>query len=61
MPMTLARRCVAIACREGDTVLDPYAGAGTTLLAARALGRRWGGIELKPAFVTQIERRLREA
>lgn len=61
MPMTLACRCVTIACREGDTVLDPYAGAGTTLLAARDLGRRWVGIELKPAFVDLIERRLREA
>ena len=61
MPMTLARRCVRIACREGDTVLDPYAGAGTTLLAARDLGRRWIGIELKPEFVDTIERRLREA
>ena len=60
MPMTLARQCVAITSRENDVVLDPYAGSGTTLLAARELRRRWIGIELKPAFVDLIERRMRD-
>ena len=50
MPMTLAERCLVITSREGDVVLDPYAGSGTTLLAAEGLRRRWIGIELKPAF-----------
>lgn len=59
MPMTLAQRCVAITSAQGELVLDPYAGSGTSLLAARALGRRWIGIELKPSFVDLIERRLR--
>ena len=58
MPMTLARRCVMITSEPGDVVLDPYAGSGTTLLAARELDRRWVGIELNPAFVDLIERRL---
>ena len=58
MPMTLARRCVAITSRPHDVVLDPYAGSGTTLLAARDLGRRWVGVELNPAFVDLIERRI---
>ena len=58
MPMTLARRCVSITSREGSVVLDPYAGSGTTLLAASALGRRWVGIELKSSFVDLIERRI---
>ena len=58
MPMTLARRCVAITSRLHDVVLDPYAGSGTTLLAARDLGRRWVGVELNPAFVDLIERRI---
>ena len=56
--MTLARQCVMIASEPGDVVLDPYAGSGTTLLAARELGRRWVGIELNPAFVDLIEHRL---
>ena len=57
--MTLARRCVAITSRPHDVVLDPYAGSGTTLLAAEDLGRRWVGVELNPAFVDLIERRIR--
>ena len=61
MPMTLARQCVAITSREDSVVLDPYAGAGTTLLAAQGLGRRWVGIEINRAFVDLIERRLDDA
>ena len=60
MPMTLARRCIAITSEPGDAVLDPYAGSGTTLLAARDLNRRWAGIELNPTFVNLIEHRLEQ-
>lgn len=58
MSATLAERCVEITSRRGDIVLDPYAGSGTTLLAAKYLGRRWVGIELKPAFIDLIKRRV---
>ena len=58
MPLTLAGQCITITSRPGDMVLDPYAGSGTTLLVARALDRNWAGIELSPAFVDLIERRL---
>jgi DNA modification methylase len=59
MPMALARRCVKMTSRPDDVVLDPYAGSGTTLLAARELNRNWVGIELKSEFVDLIERRIR--
>ena len=58
MPMTLARQCVMLTSAPGDVVLDPYAGSGTTLLAAAQLQRRWAGIEVKPAYVRLIERRM---
>ena len=58
MPMTLARRCIRITSRPGDVVLDPYAGSGTTLLAAEELGRGWVGVEIKPEYVNLIERRI---
>ena len=60
MPKTLAQRCIAITTHKDSVVLDPYAGSGTTLLAARDLGRRWVGIELKPSFVDLIEQRMLE-
>ena len=58
MPMSLARRCISITSGSNDVVLDPYAGSGTTLLAAQELGRQWVGIELNPSFVDLTERRL---
>ena len=58
MPLSLARQCVAITSKSGDVVLDPYAGSGTTLLAAQELRRQWVGIELNPSFVDLTERRL---
>ena len=60
MPMSLARRCIQITSQPGDTVLDPYAGSGTTLIASQGLGRNWAGIELNPTYVDLIERRVSE-
>ena len=58
MPLTLATRCIAITGRKGGVVLDPYAGSGTTLLAAANHGYRWVGAEIKPSFVDLIEHRM---
>ncbi len=58
MPLALARRCAALSSREGSVVLDPYAGSGTTLLAAQHLGRKWVGIDCNPAYVDLMARRL---
>jgi DNA modification methylase len=43
--------------REGDLVLDPYAGSGTTLEAANMLKRRFIGCELDPKWKPVIEAR----
>jgi DNA modification methylase len=42
-------------------VLDPFCGIGTTGIAALALGRRFTGIELSPAFAALAAERLRHA
>ena len=60
MPLEVASRCIKITSRPGDIVLDPYAGSGTTLVAARNLDRNWIGIELSKDYTDMIERRLRE-
>lgn len=59
MPLSLAKMCVSITSHPESTVLDPYSGSGTTLLAAQDLGRSWIGIELNETFVELTERRLR--
>ena len=54
-PEELPRRCIKAGCPAGGTVLDPFAGSGTTLAVARDLGRRGVGIELNPEYVKLIE------
>lgn len=49
-PIDLPLRCIKAGCKPGGTVLDPFSGSGTTGAAARQLGRRYIGIDLKPAY-----------
>lgn len=58
MALELAEHLVKLASSPGDTVLDPFAGSGTTNLAARRLGRKSIGIELDPRFARIAARRL---
>lgn len=58
-PEELARRCIVAGSREGDTVLDPFAGTGTTGVVALVEGRRFIGCELNPAYAEMAERRSR--
>ena len=46
--------------KPGDIVLDPMAGTGSALVAARTTGRRSAGIEINPSFVKIIRRRLQQ-
>lgn len=57
-PTELARRCILLGSRRGDTVLDPFAGSGTTAIAAAELGRRAVLIELNETYVRLTEQRL---
>jgi len=45
----------------GDTVLDPFAGTGTTALAALSAGRNSISVEIEPKYVAIAHDRLREA
>ena len=57
----LLERIIKTSSNPGDTVLDCYAGSGTTLLQAAALGRRFIGMDNSPAAREVIKQRLREA
>ena len=57
-PVRLLERIVAASSRPGDLVLDPYAGSGTTGVAALRLGRRWLLVDRNPAAVEIARARL---
>jgi DNA modification methylase len=59
-PEPLMAALVADFTDPGDTILDPFAGSGTTLVAAKRLGRKAIGIELSPAYCDVIVSRLRQ-
>lgn len=58
-PLELADRLVRMFSFVDDTVLDPFAGTGTTLLAAMKTGRHSVGVEVDPAYCEIIEARLK--
>jgi DNA modification methylase len=58
MPEAVLERIIRVASNPGDLVLDPFAGSGTTLAAAKTLGRNWLGIELSEKYAEQIRGRL---
>ena len=58
-PIDLLERIVTASSNEGDVVLDPFCGCGTTVHAAQNLGRRWIGIDVCVNACRTIEQRLR--
>ena len=60
-PEALLERILAASSNEGDVVLDPFCGCGTTVAAAQKLGRRWIGIDVTNLAITLIRHRLKDA
>ena len=59
-PEALLERILSASSNEGDVVLDPFCGCGTTIAAAQKLGRRWIGIDVTNLAITLIRHRLRD-
>lgn len=57
-PESVTERIIRACTRPGQFVLDPFAGSGTTPAMARALGRRWIGIDVSPKYAREAERRI---
>jgi modification methylase len=57
-PEELPKRLIKMFAFAGDTVLDPFAGSGTTNLAAKNLGRHSIGYEINPEFIPILKQKL---
>jgi DNA modification methylase len=60
MPEGLAEFFIKAASPQDGVVLDPFAGSGTTVVVARRLGRKAGGIDIHEKFVVEGQRRIAE-
>lgn len=57
-PLELVEILVKYLSREGQVVLDPFCGSGTTLIAAQKLGRKWIGIDISSDYVEMAKKRI---
>lgn len=60
-PLALLERIIAASSNEGDLVLDPFCGCGTTVHAAQKLNRSWIGIDITHLAIGLVRRRLIDA
>jgi DNA modification methylase len=60
-PSQLVRNCIQLTTQEGDLVLDPFMGSGTTAVMAKELNRKWMGFEIDDNYSKIVEERLSNA
>lgn len=59
-PETLLERIILASSQEGEVVLDPFCGCGTTIAVAERLHRKWIGIDITHLAITLMARRLQD-
>ena len=59
-PLALLTRIIQASSKPNDTVLDPFCGSGTTLVAAKRAGRKYIGVDISRDATTLAESRLRD-
>jgi DNA modification methylase len=57
-PISLSKRIIELFTHEGELVVDPFVGSGTTLIAARDIDRNAVGFDLKPEYIDLCANRL---
>ena len=57
-PVRLLERIINASSNPGDTVLDPFCGCGTSMVAAERLGRSWIGIDVEPLALSVLRQRF---
>ena len=57
-PVALPGRCISLSTDVGDVVLDPFVGSGNSGVAARALGRKFIGIDVSPKYLATAEEKI---
>jgi site-specific DNA-methyltransferase (adenine-specific) len=60
-PQSLLERIINSSSNEGDVILDPFCGCGTSIHAAQKLRREWIGIDITHLAISLIEKRLKDA
>lgn len=60
-PLEIFERLITLSSKEGDMVIDPFLGSGTTAVAAKKLGRHYIGIENNEKFYKIAEERIAES
>ena len=58
IPVEIARRIILLTTKRGDTVLDPFCGAGTVGVACKELGRNFIGIEISQKYLDIAKKRI---
>lgn len=58
-PEKLIERLILASSKEGDVILDPFVGSGTTLVVAKKLNRRYCGIEINEEYCLMTEKRIK--
>jgi len=59
-PQELVRNCMLLSTEDGDKVLDPFSGSGTTGVVAKKLSREFVGIEISKMYYDLSEKRINE-
>ena len=59
-PEEMLKRIIIASSNEGDLVLDPFLGSGTTAVIAEQLKRNWIGIEINKKYVEFAKKRIKD-